>query len=394
MPNANRFVCTMDTSGAPRLHSTPMDQLALPIGALMRPTFAVDLQDSLELAARKLRDNGCGLLPVLNEGFFEGAITEASLATALGSGQEMTDSVEAITKGALTALPSMTGAQALRLFEDQGALGLIVIDDRGRVMGILTPSDLYPKRLTPPRPPMVGGMATPFGVYLTTGTIRAGVSHLALMTTGMTLFGLMLLATVGSVALSDLLNRNGLSATASSNAQGFLFLAIFLVAMRAIPLSGIHAAEHKVVHAIERGEELIPSTVRRMPRVHPRCGTNIAVGASLLTGIGTAEFIPYPEVRLLTAAIVTLMFWRPLGNAMQRYVTTKKPTDKQLAMGIKSGRELLQRHASHGAAGASVLQRIVNSGMLHVIGGSTLAFFLVELIAYVFHIPTEHYLSF
>src|SRR5579862_3821292 len=178
-----------------------MDPLAQPIGFLMRPTYTVDLQDSLELAARKMRENGGGIIPVTEGGFLSGAITESALAGALASGHEMSESVESVSHSIPTASPSTTGAEALRLFETRNCSTLVVIDGDGRVLGVLAPSDLYPKRLVPPRPPMVGGMATPFGVYLTTGSIRAGAGHLALITTGMILFVLI----IGSQTIAGLL---------------------------------------------------------------------------------------------------------------------------------------------------------------------------------------------
>ncbi|MFI5385981.1 MAG: DUF1385 domain-containing protein [Fimbriimonadales bacterium] len=370
-----------------------MDQLSQPIGLLMRPTYTVDLQDSLELAARKLRENGSGVLPVTENGTFAGVVTEGALAGALASGLEMTDPVAGISHGSLTAKPNITGAEALRLFDGQSSSALIVIDDAGRVLGIVTPSDLYPKRISPPRPPVVGGMATPFGVYLTTGSIRAGAGHWALLTTGMILFGLLTLGNIVTGLLTDQFPQIGISAGVASFVQTTLPFVLFLAGMRIIPLSGIHAAEHKVVHAIERGEELVPSTVRRMPRVHPRCGTNLVVGATLFILIASVIPIPwlrsYSEPRLILAAIVTLVFWRPLGSATQYYVTTKRPTDKQLMMGIRSGKELLHKYATTPGGQGGIGQRILNSGMLHVIAGSCIALGILLLIVWVFHLPID-----
>src|SRR5206468_2521132 len=113
--------------------------------------------------------------------------------------------------------------------------------------------------------------------------------------------------------------------------------AIFAAAFRLLPLAGIHAAEHKVVHAIERGEELTRESVRRMPRVHPRCGTNFATGLSIFLAISLADkVITDNYYRVLLALLCTLIFWRPLGSLVQYWVTTKEPTDAQLDMGIRS----------------------------------------------------------
>jgi len=55
---------------------------------------------------------------------------------------------------------------------------------------------------------------------------------------------------------------------------------------------------------------------------------------------------------------------------LQAYVTTRKPNAEQLRAGIRSGEELLRRHADQGVARPSVLTRIWNSGILLVLAGS------------------------
>jgi hypothetical protein len=155
-----------------------------------------------------------------------------------------------------------------------------------------------------------------------------------------------------------------------------------MIALRFMPLSGYHGAEHQVVHAIERGEDLIPEVVRRMPRVHPRCGTNLAVGASLFFYLGTAEWIVEPELRLLVAVAVTLLLWKRLGNFLQQYVTTKVPTDHQLDMGIRSGKEFLRAYESAKVIKPTGAQRIIATGMSFVVIGTTLAYAVIALLAY------------
>src|SRR5438270_13233654 len=104
-------------------------------------------------------------------------------------------------------------------------------------------------------------------------------------------------------------------------------VAILFIGMRLLPLSGIHAAEHKVVHAIERGEALVPEVVSRMPRVHPRCGTNLWAGATIFLGIFSLPWLDNAS-RLLIAAIVTFVLWRPVGQLMQGPVHTRPPSKK------------------------------------------------------------------
>ena len=162
----------------------------------------------------------------------------------------------------------------------------------------------------------------------------------------------------------------------SKTAQGSFWLGevaplvLFLLSFRLLPLAGIHAAEHKVVHAIERGEPLVPEVLKRMPRVHPRCGTNLAVGMSLFVGIWNLEWIHDTNLRLLAAGIVTLGAWRPLGGIIQHFVTTRPPNDRHIAMGIRAGEELLDRYALERGKPPSFLRRLYASGMLHALVGS------------------------
>jgi uncharacterized protein YqhQ len=163
-------------------------------------------------------------------------------------------------------------------------------------------------------------------------------------------------------------------------------LGVFLGLMRAVPLSGIHGAEHQVVHAIEREEELQPDVIRRMPRVHPRCGTNIAVGATMFLGLADWAWTPVLEYRLIVAAIVTAFLWRRIGSILQQFVTTKRPSDKQLESGIKAAKMLLDRYAKAHSAFPSVPQRIWNSGMLQVMSGALLVFLLLEGLGRLIHV--------
>lgn len=361
----------------------------MPVGLLMRATYTVDTFESIDVAVRKLRENGSTIIPVVENGSFAGVISERVLASSLAVGMEPSDDCGSVAHGCQTISPSATGAEALRIFEDSGEQVLVVLDSFGKPLGILSPLDLYPKRIVPPRPPMVGGMATPFGVHLTTGGIRAGVSHLAIVSTGFVMFSLLAVSTVIATYLADWAANAHTAAWVPESINSVLPLLLFLLGMRLIPLSGIHAAEHKVVHAIERGEELTRTAVRRMPRVHPRCGTNIAAGASLFIGVSNAEFIPWAEFRPFLAIIATLAFWKPLGSAMQYWVTTKPPTDKQLDLGIKSGQELLNKYATTGGGSVSIAARIFNSGLLHVLAGSMLAFGFFALLIKLFHLPIQ-----
>lgn len=168
----------------------------------------------------------------------------------------------------------------------------------------------------------------------------------------------------------------------------FAWMALFFLGLRLVPLSGTHGAEHMVVHAIERGEPLVPSVVSRMPRVHPRCGTNLAVGAMLFLGIMSIDFMD-TELRLLLAVLVTMVLWQPLGSLLQYFVTTKKPTAKQLDNGIRAGRQFLEVAASAPYHRVTIASRLLKSGLFQVLLGGSAVALLVYLAYVVLKVPHE-----
>lgn len=345
--------------------------LAAPIGMLLRPIHPVEIDSTIERAARRFREEGVGVLPVSDHGEYAGCLRQSDLLIAISDGIDLFEPVSKIMGvGGIVVRPSQTGAEALRLLYDSGEPALIVIDATARVLGLVTPVELTrisEGELTP-RP--IGGMATPFGVYLTNGSISGGAPKWALIFTGMLLFGLFFAANAVSVSISPFLQRWGIVGGSADLVLSILTFGLFMIGLRSIPLAGTHAAEHMTVHAIEREEPLVPEVVARMPRVHPRCGTNIAAGATLFLGIMGSDLVRDQELRLMLAAFVTLIFWQPLGSLLQYYVTTKKPTRSQIESGIRAGKDLIEKYRATGSGTPSILGRLWNSGLPEVILGS------------------------
>ncbi len=372
-----------------QFHSGPAQVvLSVPVGHLMRPTRACSSEESVERAVEELRYNGGGILPVLSSGILRGVITEASLAKALGDGINLLAPCVDASVEAYTIAPYSSGAEALRLLSELDFPTLVVVDDAGHVVGLLSSSDLYPRRRMLPRPSPVGGMATPFGVYLTSGPLTGGVSQLAVMATGAVMISMLILSSIATAYALTPFEHSVSEGTLNALAGAFSLL-LFLAMMRLAPLAGTHGAEHMVVHAIERGEELTPEVVARMPRVHPRCGTNIAVAVFIFVGICFSNWTKDDGVRATVAALATLFLWRPLGSFAQQYITTKKPTAKQLRSGIKAGTELIERYATAPQSQAGIARRVWNSGLLHVMAGSSIAYYALQgvLSLFKFNLP-------
>lgn len=321
-------------------------------------------QDSLYRAVEMLR--GGGTLPVVDaSGRLRGVVTpealrpllaaEASERALLGPVAEYARQPEAV--GHVT----MSVAEVARVLATSGETTLFIVDDEGYYLGGISLTDLIAPLPVQPRPASVGGMATPWGVYLTNGALQAGAGNGALVMTGL-LLGAMLAASVGGVGLLAwgvekmfhwplfALWTAPQPAHITLDTLGWfllqaLALPLFFVLLRLLPLSGYHAAEHQAVHAMERGEPLHPEIVRRMPRVHPRCGTNLMAGGLVFTVVSQAV----PAIRFwgldaadgaVLGAVVALFTWRRVGAFLQQHFTTRPATERQIMAGIAAAEDL------------------------------------------------------
>ena len=354
------------------------DRLNQPVGRFMRPCVTIEDFASIHLAVERMRDAGQEVIPVTHEGHYLGVLSQDSIIRILSENTGRDEPVGRFVEDLPTIQNQATGAEALRQIENTNIL--VVVDSQGVVCGLLTPACFIATAQSPERPPMVGGMATPFGVYLTTGSVRGGKNGWHLFATGMFLMFFF--------SFGDFTSRfatRGLPNTwqVVLLANGLPILALMLI-FRLLPISGYHAAEHMTVHALERDEELTPEVVSRMPRVHPRCGTNLAVAVTMFVTIWKIHWIANEEFRTLIAALITLFFWKSVGSFAQYWFTTKKPNAKQLASGIQAGKELLENYATAANRTATPLTRIINSGMLHVMAGSFSALGIAWLIGRAF----------
>ena len=354
------------------------DRLNQPVGRFMRPCVTIEDFASIHLAVERMREAGQEVIPVTHDGHYLGVLSQASIVRVLSENANRDEPVGRFVEDSPTIFIQATGAEALREIEKNQTL--VVVDSHQTVCGLLTPACFIATLQSPERPPMVGGMATPFGVYLTTGSVRGGKHGWYLFATGMFL---MFFFSIGDFTAR--FATRGLPDTWQVNllANGLPILALMFV-FRLLPIAGYHAAEHMTVHAIERDEELTPDVVARMPRVHPRCGTNLAVAVTLFGTIWRTPWIGSEQLRLMVAVLVTLFFWKSIGSFAQYWFTTKKPNTKQLASGIQAGKELLENYATAANRTATPLTRIINSGMLHVIAGSLSALGIACLIGRAF----------
>lgn len=369
------------------------------IANLIKGAPALSPDDNIRRAVGLIRTCNSSSLLVISYGQVIGTVTEQSIAAYLAQAEDIEVALSTrveplITQGVTLINSSATQRQAAELFAASGTDVLPVIDNSAMFLGVLYRRDLVGLMTRNLRPPTVAGMATPLGVYLTTGAQSGGAGSFGLFLTGASLMLMMTIATLsvdGLVSLLSKLTRMRFDlyiAYPPSTGRFTVFdlvlygavaltLGLTLLLLRLSPLAGFHGAEHMTVHAIEAGEELSPDIVRHMPRVHPRCGTNLLAGAGLFMII-TSKLSG--DFAVLLAMLVVFFGWRTIGGWMQYYATTKIPNEKQLANGVAAGNELLDKYMDDPNHRVTGYGRVWNMGFIQTSGGMAAMFGILSLL--------------
>lgn len=289
--------------------------------------------------------------------------------------------------------PKADIAEARRLFSETGLPLLPVLDEDGRYSGeCVSREKLFVLLGGQARPPRIGGLATPLGVYMTSGRYASGAGLPGLLVTGVLFalllsgleWGYMIFLALLQFVWPDAMYLAGMPTALLQ--LGFILTAIMGI-IRLTPMAGLHAAEHMTINAIERGLPLRPEAVRTQPRQHVRCGTNLMV---LIFGIQIAwmslEFIrPYLSplgagLYMLFWLLVIFSFWHRVGHWVQTWFTTRPPTDRQLASGIRAGEELLARYRAAPHPEPGLLWRLWGMGIIQMAGAFFLTVMLVDFL--------------
>jgi len=368
------------------------------ITELIKQPRLLDSRESVRRAAGIIRASDGSRALVVRDGHIAGIVTEHAITSAIAQADDPDAVLDAPVDSLVEPYPiylstSVSARDAAKLFAEQGVDMLPVVDGWGALRGVVYRKDVMGMLSRNLRPPAVGGMATPLGVYLTTGSISGGAGSIGLYLTGISLGVMMIVAKILGDALIvklRMLATHSLPPQVNSKlmlsgtyeiAAAAVSIGIMLMLLRLSPLAGYHAAEHMTVHAIERGEDLTPDVVRRMPRIHPRCGTNILAALSVFVLI-TAQFPG--EIAALIAVVVVILGRKALGDWMQAVFTTKPPTDRQLKNGIAAGEEILDRFHEHPNRQVYGFARIWNMGFLQAAAGMTTVLVAVYLIGTLF----------
>jgi CBS domain-containing protein len=104
-------------------------------------------EETLDRVAKLMAEHDCGVVPIVGADGLVGVITDrdvACRAVATGKAPASTAVSEVMTKTVYTVRPEESVQAAIDLMKTKQVRRLPVVDDRGKVIGIVAPSDLAP----------------------------------------------------------------------------------------------------------------------------------------------------------------------------------------------------------------------------------------------------------
>lgn len=122
---------------------------------MSKNVVAVDVNESMQLAIYTLQDNKIKLLPVTSQGKLVGIVSDRDLKKASPSDATTLDMHELLylisrikisdlmIKNPITVPPDYTIEEAAQLLLEHKISGLPVLDSKGKLVGIITKSDIF-----------------------------------------------------------------------------------------------------------------------------------------------------------------------------------------------------------------------------------------------------------
>lgn len=114
----------------------------------------VDADDSIETAARKMRDQDIGAVPVRAADRLAGMLTDRDIgvrAVAAGRDPQSCRVSEVMTPGVVCCFDDQTVEEAEQLMRDHQLRRMLVLDRRKRLVGIISVGDLVVRTADPRR---------------------------------------------------------------------------------------------------------------------------------------------------------------------------------------------------------------------------------------------------
>jgi uncharacterized protein YqhQ len=140
-----------------------------------------------------------------------------------------------------------------------------------------------------------------------------------------------------------------------------------------------HGAEHMTIHALEAGDPLTTSAVRKYPTAHPRCGTEflvvvIALSIVVFSFLGRSNLALMVVGRVVLIPVIAAIGYEllragarhranPVVRAIMypgilvQMITTKRPSDDQIEVAIVSMEQALTADGEAIPSGSELVER-------------------------------------
>ena len=122
---------------------------------MSKNVITIDVNDSMQDAMRILKKNGIRMLPVMRKGKLVGIVTDRDLKKASASDATTLDVHELLylltkikvkdimTRDPITVPPDYTVEETARVLLDNKISGAPVVDQKGKVIGTITQTDIF-----------------------------------------------------------------------------------------------------------------------------------------------------------------------------------------------------------------------------------------------------------
>lgn len=122
---------------------------------MSKNVVTVDAEDSMQHASTLMKENNVRMLPVLRKGELVGVLSDTDIKRSSASDATTLDIHELLyliskikvkdimTKNPITVPPDFTVEETAELLMAKKISGVPVVDDRGRILGIITRDDLF-----------------------------------------------------------------------------------------------------------------------------------------------------------------------------------------------------------------------------------------------------------
>lgn len=122
---------------------------------MSKEVVAIDENESMNIATKRMKENGIRMLPVLKKGKLTGVLTDRDLKRASASDATTLEIHELVyllhnikvkkimTKNPVTTRPDYTVEETAEILLENRISGAPVVDEKGVVVGVITQSDLF-----------------------------------------------------------------------------------------------------------------------------------------------------------------------------------------------------------------------------------------------------------